>query len=58
MKRYFRRIRRNICRWIMGFDNCPSCYRSNPRRKIGNGLICIAIAIGVMIFFFMLLICL
>lgn len=58
MKRYFRRIRRNICRWIMGFDNCPSCYRSNPWRKISNGLICIAIAIGVMIFFFMLLICL
>ena len=56
MKRYFRRIRRDICRWIVGFDNCPSCYRYDPWRKISNGLICIAITLGVIAFFFMFLI--
>lgn len=58
MKRYLRRIRRDICRWIVGFDNCPSCYRSNPWRKIATGLTCVGITLGVLAFFFMLLICL
>lgn len=56
MKRYFHRVRRDICRWIMGFENCPSGYRYDPWRKISNSLICIAITIGILIFFFMLLI--
>ena len=58
MKRYFRRIRRDICRWIVGFDNCPSCYRSDPSRKIITGITCVGITFGVIIFFFLLLICL
>lgn len=58
MKRYLRRIRRDICRWIVGFDNCPSSYRYDPWQKISNGLMCVGITVGVLAFFFMLLICL
>lgn len=56
MKRYFRRVRRNICRWIVGFDNCPSCYRSNPWRRIISGITCMGITFGVLGFFFVLVI--
>lgn len=56
MKRYFHRIRRDICRWIMGFDNCPSSYRYDPWRKVTNAIICIMFTLGILAFFFMLLI--
>lgn len=56
MKRTFYRIRRDICRWIMGFENCPSSYRYDPWRKVTNGLICVAMTLGVLAFFFLLLI--
>ena len=58
MKQTFYKIRRGICRWIIGFDNCPSGYRYDPWRKIATGLTCLGITFGVLAFFFLLLVCL
>lgn len=59
MKKYFRRIRRNICRWIVGFDSCPNGYRYNPHVRFSN--IAASIGLGVVtvaFFFFLVIICL
>ena len=29
MRKFFKRIRRNLARFILGFDRCPCCYRRN-----------------------------
>lgn len=29
IKRTFRKVRRNVCRYIVGFDNCPKSVRKN-----------------------------
>lgn len=29
MKKFFRKVRRTICRYIVGFDNCPLDYRKD-----------------------------
>lgn len=58
MKETLYRIRRDVCRWIVGFDTCPSSYRRNPWSTVTNALIVIGLALGVIAFFFLLLICL
>lgn len=56
MNKYFRRIRRDICRWIVGFDNCPPCYQYNFLKKIITGIICLGVTFGILAFFFFLVI--
>lgn len=29
MRKFFKRIRRNLARFILGFERCPYCYRRN-----------------------------
>ena len=29
MKNFLRRIRRDLARFILGFERCPCCYRRN-----------------------------
>lgn len=53
-----RRIRRNICRYIVGFDSCPSGYRRNPWRTFTNIILAIALILVVLTFFLFLVICL
>ena len=59
MKKYFRRIRRNVCRWIVGFDTCPNGYHYNPRVRFNNIAASVAVsALVIAFFFFLVIICL
>lgn len=56
MKKEFRYLRRQLCRWIVGFDNCPNAYRKDYASLLVKGL-CIAMTcLGIICFFFILII--
>lgn len=55
--RYFRRVRRDVCRYIVGFDTCPKSLRKNRKELIKQGLVCIVMSIfGVFAFLLLVLI--
>lgn len=29
MKKFFKKVRRDLARFILGFERCPCCYRRN-----------------------------
>lgn len=51
MKKQFYLLRRQICRWIMGFDTCPTCYKKNFRPVFLQALGYIAVSFGMLVFF-------
>lgn len=51
MNKYFRKIRRNVCRWIVSFDNCPRDYRYNPCVRFNYIAASVAISAAVIAFF-------
>ena len=56
IRRYFRKARRNVCRYIVGFDTCPRSLRKNRKELMKQGLACITMCIfGVLAFFLLML---
>ena len=49
--RWFRRERRNLARFILGFDNCPTDNRRNFKGEILHGVFMIAISLMMVMFF-------
>lgn len=56
MKKFMRWLRREICRFIVGFDNCPADYQKNYQKKILEILWIAANGIFWMMIFFALII--
>lgn len=53
LNRIFRRVRRTVARYIVGFDDCPIDNRKNYRQVFDNALA--VVGMGVMGFIFSLL---
>lgn len=49
--RWFRRRRRNLARFILGFDNCPADNRKNFKDKILYGILVSAVSICIIFIF-------
>lgn len=43
MKTLFKRIRRDVCRYIMSFERCPIAYRKDYKRLFLSGLMGVAL---------------
>lgn len=56
MKKELKHLRRQVCRWIMGFENCPTEYRNNFAMKIAEAAATIIFTIGIICLFFLLII--
>lgn len=56
MKKELKHLRRQLCRWIIGFENCPAEYRNNFAMKVVEAATTIIFTIGVICLFFMLII--
>ena len=56
MKKELKHLRRQLCRWIMGFDNCPKDYQSNLTVKAIRAVSTVIFTIGVICLFAMLII--
>lgn len=46
IKREFRKARRNVCRYIVGFDTCPDYLKKNRKKIAINALTGLAFAVG------------
>ena len=55
IKRTFRKARRNVCKFIVGYDRCPVVNRKNYSSKLMEALACLALCLGTITFFFALL---
>lgn len=57
IRRYFRKARREVCRYIVGFDTCPKSLRKNRKELMKQGLACVAMCVfGVLAFLLLALI--
>ena len=56
MKKELKYLRRQLCRWIVGFDNCPKDYRNNFAMKIAEAISTVIFTIGIICLFAMLII--
>lgn len=54
MKREFKHLRRQLCRWIVGFDDCPSTYRKNYATIIVKALSISMLSFGIICAFLLL----
>lgn len=54
IRREFRKVRRNVCRYIVGFDTCPKSLRKNRKELMKQGLICVAMCVVGVVFFMLL----
>ena len=54
IRRYFRKARRNVCRYIVGFDTCPKSLRKNRKELMKQGLTCVAMCVVGVVFFMLL----
>lgn len=43
MKVLFKKIRRDVCRYIMSFERCPISYRKDYKRLFLDGLFGVAL---------------
>lgn len=43
VRKAFRNTRKKVCRYIVGFDRCPTSYRKNYKNIILNTLACFAL---------------
>jgi hypothetical protein len=56
IRKHFRKVRRNVCRYIVGFDTCPKSLRKNRKELMKQGLACVTMcAFGVLAFFLLVL---
>lgn len=56
IKKAFRRARRNVCRYIVGFDTCPNCLKKDRKAILLKGLTAtIVIIVSVALFMLMFL---
>ena len=56
IRKHFRKVRRNVCRYIVGFDTCPKSLRKNRKELMKQGLTCVVMcAFGVLAFFLLVL---
>lgn len=53
IQKNFRKARRNVCRFIISFDTCPSDYRKNYKELILNGLMSLGLCIIAIVFLMM-----
>ena len=57
IRRYFRKARKNVCRYIVGFDTCPKSLRKNRKELMKQGLTCVTMcAFGVLSFLLLVLV--
>ena len=54
IRREFRKVRRNVCRYIVGFDTCPKSLRKNRKELMKQGLACVAMCVVGVVFFMLL----
>lgn len=57
MKNFFRRTRRDLARFVLGFDRCPCCYRRNFWAELKMAveiMVMGAIGAGLMVWFLLL----
>ena len=54
-RKTFRKARRKVCRYIVGFDRCPTAYRKNYKDIILNALACFALCFFSILFMMFLL---
>lgn len=54
ISKYFRKVRRNVCRYIVGFDTCPKSLRKNRKELMKQGLACVTMCIFGVVFFLLL----
>ena len=51
MYRWFRRMRRNLARFILGFDNCPVDNRKSFKNKILYGIFVSVVSVFIVFIF-------
>lgn len=57
IRRYFRKARKNVCRYIVGFDTCPKSLRKNRKELMKQGLTCVMMCVfGVLAFLLLVLV--
>ncbi len=54
IRREFRKVRRNVCRYIVGFDTCPKSLRKNRKELMKQGLACVTMCVVGVVFFLLL----
>ena len=54
IRREFRKARRNVCRYIVGFDTCPKSLRKNRKELMKQGLACVGMCFVGVVFFLLL----